>query len=67
MWVYEGPHDKTRLRARYSDEEERMLVVGMHKILFGGEPSPSFPRGVMPLFNDPERDAIVASMPECNG
>ena len=50
----------------YSRSEEDELVKAFHKILFGCDPSPSFPSGVLPLYRDPAQDAIIAPMPECN-
>ena len=36
------------------------------KVLSGGEPSLAFPTGILPLYRDPQRDAILAAMPDCS-
>ena len=67
MWEYEGPSDRTRLRGAYSRAEEETLTATFLKALFGGEPTLTFPDSVLPLWRDPpRRDAIVASMPDCD-
>jgi hypothetical protein len=67
MWEYEGPSDRTRLRGAYSREEEEALTATFLKALFGGEPTLTFPDSVLPLWRDPpRRDALVASMPDCD-
>ena len=65
MWAYQGPQDRTRLRGAFSPEEDENLVKAFHRILFASDPSP-ISCSVIPLHRDPDRDAILAKMPECN-
>ncbi|KAM0931589.1 hypothetical protein ACQ4PT_000242 [Festuca glaucescens] len=64
MWVYEGPSDAIRLHP--GGPLGRELLDRQVKFICGGGAAVELPPRVRPLWADDDRDAIIASLPDCN-
>ena len=60
-WDYQGPVDPSRLD---SEDMPHKLVREVVAKIFRAKMKIKMPSGVLPLWEDPEKDAILASMPE---
>ena len=61
VWNYKGPTDPSRLD---SEDMPHKLVQKAVVRIFGAKVKTKLPFGVRPLWEDPDKEEILASMPE---